>query len=95
MSAKHATPEYRANARIIRQQVKRKWATGEAVTCGRTGAEILPGQPFDVGHIDEHGGNSISNLRPEHRRANRQHGGRIGAARTNTRPRPSTDGLNW
>lgn len=99
MTAKHADPVYRKNARLIRQQVRKARATGRSVTCWRCGHEIDPEQAFDVGHIDAGAGPSIGNLAPEHRykikgrcQGNRAAGGRLGAARQNTR-RTATKGL--
>lgn len=92
MTAKHQDPEYRANARIVREQVNRARKFGRAVYCRRCRLEIDQHQAFDVGHIDEHGGHSRANLAAEHRyridcpaKGNRSHGGRLGAAITNTK----------
>lgn len=79
MTAKHADPEYRKNARIIRAQVRRAHAAGQEVQCGRCPWPIDPEQAFDVGHIDPNGGHSLANLRPEHRGENRRAGGKAGA----------------
>ena len=93
MSAKHRDPEFRKNARIIRQGVARRRRLGEEVTCWRCGRPILDGQTFDVGHIDPDGGSAISNLAAEHRyripgvcRGNRSAGGSLGRERQQ-RPR--------
>lgn len=92
MTAKHADPEYRSNARIRQQQVAQARKFGREVICQRCGGEVHEGQAFDVGHKDEHGGHGLSNLGIEHRyrrdcpaRGNRSHGGRLGAAITNRR----------
>lgn len=92
MTAKHADPEYRSNARLVRQQVAHVRRFGGTVICRRCGGEIHEGQAWDVGHIDEHGGHGRANLDTEHRyradcpaRGNRSHGGRLGAAITNRR----------
>lgn len=92
MTAKHSDPEYRRNARIIRQQVSQARKFGRAVACRRCRLDIEPEHPYDVGHIDENGGHSIANLAAEHRyrahcpaRGNRSHGGRLGAAKTNAK----------
>jgi hypothetical protein len=96
MTAKHQDPEYRMNARILRQQVQRMHRYGESVTCGRCGYDIQPEQQFDVGHIDPDGGHARSNLRPEHRyksgicQGNRAHGGRLGQARQQARKTTTT-----
>lgn len=102
MTAKHQDPEYRKNARIIRQSVTRLHRTGQDVACGRCGLPITPDQRWDVGHVHADGGHSISNLRPEHRyksgacQGNRAHGGRLGQARQQARRKTidtSTKGL--
>ncbi|WP_460776025.1 hypothetical protein [Microbacterium sp. GXF7504] len=85
MSAKHTDPEYIANARLVRQQVRRMWKYGEEVRCWRRGEVIEPGSPFDVGHLDPDGGHARGNLAPECIRCNRSEGGRRGAALTNAR----------
>ncbi|SDO77741.1 hypothetical protein SAMN04487848_2060 [Microbacterium sp. ru370.1] len=87
MSDKHTDPEFLANARIVRAQVRRDWAYGNEVRCWRRGCPIEPGQRFDVGHLDPNGGHSRSNLAPECVPCNRSEGGRRGAAITNTRDR--------
>ncbi len=104
MTAKHRDPEYRANARIVQQQVRRAWARGDDVRCWRCQRIMPPGSPFDVGHIRQHGGPSLSNLAPEHRykgigcQGNRAHGGRSAHRPTSARdsvPRPSPGSLPW
>lgn len=101
MSAKHRDPEFRKNARIVRQGVQRAHRIGRSVTCWRCGHDIEPGQSFDVGHIDASGGASMSNLAPEHRyrsgycQGNRAAGGRVGAAITNRDRRVSSGLLPW
>lgn len=93
MTSKHRDPEYQRNARTIRARVRAAHRHGEPVPCGRCPRGIWPGQPYDVGHADENGGNGMGNLRPEHRRENRAEGGRRGAAITN---RPETrDATTW
>jgi len=87
MTAIHADPEYRKNSRIIRNQVKAMHAHGREVRCIRCGRPITPDQRFDVGHrIDgsRGGSHALSNLGPEHRRENRQAGGRMGALVANS-----------
>jgi hypothetical protein len=92
MTAKHRTPEYQRNARIIRARVKTIHVRGEAVTCWRCRGPIRPGQPFDVGHVNGATGSTLHDLAPEHRHTtgscvgNRADGGRQGAAITNRRP---------
>lgn len=85
MTSKHRDPEYLANARLVRAQVRRDWRLGIEVRCWRRGCPIEPGQPFDVGHLDPFGGHGRDNLAPECRRCNRSDGGRRGAALTNAR----------
>lgn len=82
---KHRDPEYIRNAKLVRAQVRRQWKLGEDVRCWRTGRPIMPGMPFDVGHLDPNGGHALSNLAPETVRSNRSEGGRRGAAITNAR----------
>lgn len=90
MSARHNTPAYRRNARIIRQRVAGMHRLGADATCWRGGGPIPPGMPYDVGHRDPAGGDDLGNLAPEHRtatlgccRGNRNHGGAAGARITN------------
>lgn len=93
MTDKHRDPEYIKNAKIVRARVRREWRLGQDVRCWRTGRVLVPGRPFDVGHIDPDGGHSIANLAPETVKSNRSEGGRRGAAITNARkarPRPTT-----
>lgn len=80
MTARHSDPEYRKNARIVREQTKRL----EVATCIRCHGPIWvgEGEAFDVGHVVDGvrgGGNQLSNLGPQHRGENRREGGRIGA----------------
>jgi hypothetical protein len=64
---------------------------GNPIPCWRCGHAIMPGVPFDVGHMDPHARPTLSNLAPEHRhatpqcRGNRAVGGSAGAAITNSR----------
>lgn len=108
MTAKHQHPEYRKNARIIRQNVARRRRNGQAVTCWRCGTDLDPEQTFDVGHIDPDAGHSLENLAPEHRYksgrclGNRAAGGRLGRQLQAQRRRPtasapttSTGVLGW
>lgn len=86
MTAKHADPEYRKNARILRQQVDAHRRRGDDVHCWRCGRPIHAEQSFDVGHIDPQAGHSMENLAAEHRyksgqcQGNRAAGGRLGSA---------------
>lgn len=101
MSAKHADPEYRKNARIIRQQVDRRRRTGDDITCWRCGRPIGGDQTYDVGHIDAAAGHVIDNLAPEHRyksgqcQGNRAAGGRVGRAIQTSRHPVSKGLLPW
>lgn len=104
MSARHHTPAYQRNARIIRQRVNGQHRMGASATCWRGGGPIPPGMPFDVGHRDPLGGDDVGNLAPEHRTAtpgcclgNRAHGGADGARITNQRhtPRRSSEATTW
>lgn len=89
MTAKHASPEYRASVRVIRAQVRQAWARGDDVHCWRCSGVIPEGMPYDVGHLDPFGGEGVDNLAPEHRTqtgkcpGNRNLGGRAGARITN------------
>lgn len=102
MSAKHRDPEYMRNARTIRGRVNTIHRHGEAVQCWRCGGAIVPGQPFDVGHVTGATGHALSDLAPEHRHAtrhcpgNRAHGGQLGAAKTNAARRvPQGEVSTW
>ena len=101
MSAKHSDPEYRKNARIIRQQVTKRQRSGEDVTCWRCGHLIHEEQTFDVGHIDPTAGHGMENLAPEHRyksgrcQGNRAAGGRMGRAQQLGRAATSKKLLQW
>jgi hypothetical protein len=88
MSAKHRDPQYLANARIVRAQVKRAHRFGDDVDCWRCGRSIQPGARFDVGHLDANAPATLDNLLPEHVRCNRSAGGRAGAAITNAMRSP-------
>jgi hypothetical protein len=54
--------------------------SGRAV-CPRCGRPILPGQDWDVGHVDDLalGGHPGGRVRAEHALCNRRAGGRLGA----------------
>lgn len=101
MTAKHRDPEYRKNAKIIRQQVAKRHRAGDDPTCGRCGFPISEEQRYDVGHIDPQGGPGLDNLAPEHRyktgrcQGNRAHGGRLGAAIQQTRKQETKGLLRW
>ena len=75
---------------------------GEPVRWWRGRGVIMPGQPFDIGHIDPDGGNDLSNLAPEHRHAvdgcckgNRSHGGTLGARRAHARSSKAERASTW
>lgn len=101
MTAKHSHPEYRKNARIIRQQVAKRHRIGDSVACGRCGFDIDPDQRYDVGHIDPQGGHGLDNLAPEHRfktgrcQGNRAHGGRLGQAIQQASKQQTKGLLRW
>jgi hypothetical protein len=81
MTRKHQTPEYKRNAKVIRSRARTQLKFGTPVRCWRCGGPIMPGMPFDVGHIDPRAGEHMTNLAPEHRhgvgncRGNRSYGG--------------------
>lgn len=92
MTRKHQSPEYQRNARTIRARVKVQHKHGQPAVCWRGGGAIMPGIPYDVGHIDPSGGDHMTNLAPEHRTrtpgccgGNRNLGGAQGAAISNGR----------
>jgi hypothetical protein len=101
MSAKHADPEYRKNARIIRQQVDRARRMDHDVTCWRCGRPIGAEQTYDVGHIDANAGHAPDNLAPEHRyksgkcQGNRAAGGRMGQSIQTQRKATAARMLPW
>ena len=101
MSAKHTDPEYRKNARIIRQQVAKARRVGADVTCWRCGRTIDEQQAFDVGHVNSDAGHGPSNLAPEHRytgarcQGNRSAGGRAGRAKQTATQTASKGLLPW
>jgi hypothetical protein len=101
MSAKHGDPEYRKNARIIRQGVAKRRKAGDELRCWRCGGLIDEEQAYDVGHIDPGAGHDIGNLAPEHRyksgrcQGNRSNGGRLGRARQTQHHAASKGLLPW
>lgn len=101
MTAKHQDPEYRKNARILRQQVAKIRQRGDDLACWRCGRIIAEEQTYDVGHIDPNAGHSLANLAPEHRyksghcQGNRAAGGRQGSAIQRARSTASKGLLNW
>jgi len=103
MTAKHQSPEYQRNARTVRARVRAQHRLGRPVPCWRGGGPILPGQSYDIGHIDPAGGEHMTNLAPEHRHrtpgccaGNRTIGGAQGAAITNARnPTTVSNVTSW
>jgi hypothetical protein len=101
VSAKHADPEYRKNARIIRQQVEARRRQDSDVLCWRCSRPIHAEQTFDVGHIDPGAGHGMDNLAPEHRyksgkcQGNRAAGGRMGQAIQTQRKTAAVRMLPW
>lgn len=101
MIAKHQTPQYKRNARIIRNRVRAVHARGESVTCWRCGRAITPGQPFDAGHRTGAVGSALTDLAPEHRHAtpycegNRANGGAIAASISHARRAPTGGATTW
>jgi len=101
MSTKHSDPEYRKNARIIRQQVAKQRRAGNDITCWRCGRTIAEEQTYDVGHIDPASGHTMDNLSPEHRyksggcQGNRAAGGRMGRTMQLTRTGTDKKLLRW
>lgn len=85
MTARHQSPEYRKNARLIRTQTTHAGG-GTCIGCGAW-IDVARGEQFDVGHRDDKAGNHLSNLGPQHRGENRRHGGHLGARITNTTKR--------
>jgi hypothetical protein len=83
---------YGTHHRALRERWKPIVAAGLAV-CARCGRPIMPGTPWDLGHVDD----DKSRYRgPEHRSCNRKAGGKQGAEITNARPRPQiTAKLRW
>jgi hypothetical protein len=79
--------------KAIRKRYAALVATGLAV-CARCGRPIMPGTPWDLGHVD---GDKSRYRGPEHRSCNRKAGGKQGAEITNGRPRPHVTGakLRW
>lgn len=104
MTSKHKTPQYQRNARLRRAEVRRRHQLGDPVACWRCGLPIHPGQPFDIGHINDSYTSDLTDLAPEHRHGtraclgNRAAGGKIGAAITNgghSTRRPASEVTTW
>lgn len=85
MTAKHQTPQYQRNARIVRARVAAAHRRGQAVQCWRCPRPIMPGMAYDVGHLPGATGSALHELAPEHRGENRREGGARGAHITNSR----------
>jgi hypothetical protein len=79
---------YGTHHRALREGLKPIVAAGLAV-CARCGRPIMPGTPWDLGHVD---GDKSRYQGPEHRSCNRQAGGTQGAEITNARPPSSSSG---
>ena len=81
-SGSRSVPLLPANLRgygAAHQALRRRWASVVArggVMCARCGREIVPGSPWDLGHVDGSGKGEYSG--PEHRRCNRRAGARRG-----------------
>lgn len=96
MSAKHQTPEYRRNARIVQARIAADRRAERPVVCWRCRRPILPGQAADVGHVPGARGSALSELAPEHRHqtstctGNRAEGGKQGATAMHARRAPNT-----
>jgi hypothetical protein len=61
----------------VHQQLRKAWARRRAagvVSCARCGELIVPGEPWDLGHVD---GDKRRYAGPEHRRCNRATSGRL------------------
>lgn len=104
MTAKHHTAEYARAARIVKARVAAARAAGRPVICWRCHRPIMPGVPFDVGHLDPRARPTADNLAPEHRHrtatcaGNRADGGSMGAAIIHARNRrhtPAADVRTW
>lgn len=98
MSAHHQHPQYLRNARIVRARVRADHKVGRLVICIGCGRAITPEQAFDVGHIIDAargGSHDLTNLGPQHRRENRQSGGRAGALIVNRTSRRAKGLPSW
>jgi hypothetical protein len=71
MRARTAPARYGGQHRKLRRLLGPQVAAG-GVACARCGEPILPGEPWDLGHVD--GGNGYAG--PEHRACNRATAGR-------------------
>lgn len=101
MSRHHRTAHHTARAAKLRPRVQAQINAG-TVACWRCGQPILPGQPWDLGHmVDLADGGNPNDMRPEHRHrtggcpGNRSAGGQRGAALTNSHRRTERRLPNW
>lgn len=94
MSAIHRTAAWRKLITEVRPIYRAAIKAGTG-RCGRCGKPVLPGQKFDVGHIDPHGPLTRANVRLEHAYCNRAAGGRQGAATTNAKRTKSKGFPAW
>jgi hypothetical protein len=74
---------YTAEHRRLRRALESTVAAGEAL-CWRCRRLIVPGEPWDLGHLDDRTGWAG----PEHQRCNRVAGAKKGAQRRIRRRRP-------
>jgi hypothetical protein len=74
----------------LRKRVAEAVDTG-GVRCARCGEPIMPGQPWDLGHVDGGGPHEYSG--PEHRRCNRATAGRYWWATLQPELPPERDGV--
>ena len=78
-----ALPKYRHR----HQQLRRRWAPlvrAGGVNCSRCHQPIMPGQPWDLGHIP---GNPYQYAGPQHRHCNRNTSSERAVADPQPRPR--------
>jgi hypothetical protein len=86
---------YGKRHRALRERVAREVEAGTA-TCARCKGPILPGEPFDLGHVD--GGSPVAYAGPEHRRCNRSTSSRRNGQDAYTghgAPYRSPSGMPW
>jgi hypothetical protein len=75
---------YGAIHKHLRERYRLLIGEGSVVLCARCRKRLLPGEPFDLGHVDR---DRTRYAGPEHRRCNRVAGAKSGAAVTNARRR--------
>lgn len=100
MTTKHSSPEWHRTTRHVRTVTNAAHKRGEEPVCWRCGRPLPESDAgnliYDVGHLDPNGGEGLDNAAPEHRSrtgacvGNRAHGGRMGAALTNSKRSTST-----